>query len=228
MDLKGLISIFFLYLCIGNLFAQQNAALSVGTKTADSVAVATTSGKVVKKESATGKKEKYFVPVPSRAVWMSAIFPGLGQIYNRKYWKLPLIYGGYAGLTYGLAWNNQYLKDYTSAYNDLADSDPSTNHFMDILPQSMKDAYNSGTLTKDQLTTILKNQKDFFRRNRDLTIISMVGLYFVTMVDAYVDAQLFEFDISPDLSMKLEPTMIRTNQFDNRTQAVGLQCSIKF
>lgn len=66
------------------------------------------------------------------------------------------------------------------------------------------------------------------RRNRDLTIISFFGLYLVTMVDAYVDAQLFEFDISPDLSMKIEPTLIRTNQIDNRTHVLGLQCSINF
>jgi hypothetical protein len=127
-----------------------------------------------------------------------------------------------------LAWNNQYLKDYTAAYNDLQDNDPNTNSFYDILPASMKEAYKNGTLTQDRLSTILKNQKDFFRRNRDLSIISMGLLYFVTMIDAYVDAQLFQFDISPELSMKVQPSMIRINEFNNRSQGLGLQCSINF
>lgn len=227
MKPKRLILIFSLYLCIGSIFAQQEKALIDASIVADSLKTGVSTPKVSANVVAP-KIKADFAPVPSRAVLYSAFFPGLGQIYNQKYWKLPLIYGGYVGLTYALSWNTQYLKDYTAAYNDLQSNDPTRTSYLDILPLSMKNSLNDGTLTKERLTTILKNQKDFFRRNRDLTIISMIGLYFVTMVDAYVDAQLFQFDISPDLSMKVEPTMIRMNQFDSRTQGLGLQCSINF
>lgn len=227
MKSKRLILIFSLYLCIVSIFAQQEKGKEVSTFSTDSLKTGVKAPTVSGKPVALKLKED-FVPVPSRAVLYSAIFPGLGQIYNRKYWKLPLIYGGYTGLAYGMTWNNQYLKDYTSAYNDIIDSDPATTSYLDILPLSLQEAYKNGTLTQERLTTVLKNRKDFFRRNRDLCIISMVGLYFVTMIDAYVDAQLFQFDISPDLSLRVEPTMIRINQIDNRTQAPGLQCSINF
>ncbi|MDD2799298.1 MAG: DUF5683 domain-containing protein [Bacteroidales bacterium] len=225
--MKRFVSVFALYLCFVSLFAQQEKGQTGTVQPTDSLKLA---GVVLKepKPEAPKIKKKEFVPNPQKAILLSAFFPGLGQIYNQKYWKLPLIYGGYAGLAYGLAWNNQYLGDYTSAYNDIKDSDPNTNSFLTILPLSMQQSYQKGTLTTEQLSTILKNQKDYFRRNRDLTIISMVGLYFVTMIDAYVDAQLFEFDISPDLSLKIEPTMIRMNQIDYRTQGLGLQCSINF
>ena len=214
-------------MCFGSIFAQQEKELIGTTILSDSLKTGTLPT-VVSKDGLIQNKKAEFAPIPSRAVLYSAFFPGLGQIYNRKYWKLPLIYGGYAGITYALAWNNQYLKDYTAAYNDLQDNDPNTNSFYDILPASMKEAYKNGTLTQDRLSTILKNQKDFFRRNRDLSIISMGLLYFVTMIDAYVDAQLFQFDISPELSMKVQPSMIRINEFNNRSQGLGLQCSINF
>lgn len=175
-----------------------------------------------------GKRPLNFIPNPSKAVWYSALFPGLGQIYNRKYWKLPLVYGGFMGITYALAWNGQYLKDYTNAYSDLMDDNPNTTSYLDILPANMLNNFNNGSLTHDQLGTILKNRKDYFRRNRDLSIICMVGLYFVTMIDAYVDAQLFQFDINPDLSLRVEPVSLKVNQFNNRSQAFGLQCSINF
>ena len=179
-------------------------------------------------EIGTKKAVFSFVPNSGKAVWLSALMPGLGQIYNQKYWKLPLIYGGFTGLIYGMTWNGQNLKDYTTAYSDLKDANPNTNSFLDILPTSMQKSYADGTLTTDQLTSIVKNRKDYFRRNRDLTIISMIGLYFVTMIDAYVDAQLFQFDISPDLSLRVEPTVVKVNLTDTRSQAIGLQCSINF
>lgn len=69
-----------------------------------------------------------FNPKPERAVWLSALFPGLGQIYNRRYWKLPIIVGGFMGLGYATTWNNSQLQDYSQGYRDLLDNDPSTDH----------------------------------------------------------------------------------------------------
>lgn len=79
-----------------------------------------------------------FNPDPTRAVWLSALCPGLGQIYNRRYWKLPLVVAGYMGLIYGTSWNNTMLTDYTRAYSDLLDNDPSTKSYMDFFPRPLR------------------------------------------------------------------------------------------
>ncbi|MDE5837397.1 MAG: hypothetical protein K2H50_10395 [Paramuribaculum sp.] len=166
-------------------------------------------------------KVRVFSPDPIRSVWMSALFPGLGQAYNRRYWKLPLVVAGFMGLGYGTQWNNTMLRDYTRAYADIMDNDPSTKSYMDFFPSTVKEE----SLDKSWLTNVLKSRKDFYRRNRDLCIISMVGLYIVAMVDAYVDASLAHFDISPDLSVELAPAFIP----DKRScPGVGLQWALRF
>ena len=142
---------------------------------------------------------RVFNPDPVRAVWMSALFPGLGQAYNRRYWKLPLVAAGFMGLAYGTSWNNGMLRDYTKAYSDIMDNDPNTKSYMDFFPSTIKEE----DLDKTWLTNILKSRKDYYRRNRDLCIISMVGVYLLAMVDAYVDASLAHFDISSDLSVQV-------------------------
>lgn len=166
--------------------------------------------------------EETFNPDPTRAVWMSALFPGLGQVYNRRYWKLPIIVGGYLGLAYATTWNNTMLTDYTNAYRDIMDNDPSTNSYMDFFPPTVQES----DLDKSWLTNVLQSRKNYFRRNRDLCIICMVGVYLLAMVDAYVDASLSHFDISPDLSMDVVPSLIQ----DSRGQlpAVGLTWAFNF
>lgn len=146
-----------------------------------------------------------FNPDPTRAVWMSALFPGLGQVYNRRYWKLPIVVGAFMGLGYATSWNNGMLSDYTRAYRDIMDNDPSTHSYMDFFPPTTSES----DLDKTWLTNVLQSRKNYFRRNRDLCIIAMVGVYLVAMVDAYVDASLSHFDISPDLSMDVAPALMR-------------------
>lgn len=168
------------------------------------------------------EREVAFNPDPTRAVWLSALFPGLGQIYNRRYWKLPIVVGGFMGLGYATSWNNGMLRDYTQAYSDIMDTDPSTNSYMDFFPSTIKEE----TLDKTWLTNVLKSRKDFYRRNRDLCIIGMVGVYFLAMLDAYVDASLAHFDISPDLSMDVAPAVIPESRY--KLPAVGIQWAINF
>lgn len=151
------------------------------------------------------ERDVQFNPDPTRAVWMSALFPGLGQLYNRRYWKLPIVIGGYMGLAYATSWNNSMLNDYTKAYRDIMDNDPSTKSYMDFFPPTTQES----DLDKQWLTNILQSRKNFYRRNRDLCIIAMVGVYLVAMVDAYVDASLSHFDISPDLSIDVSPALFR-------------------
>lgn len=168
------------------------------------------------------RREVEYVPDPNRAVWLSALCPGLGQIYNRRYWKLPLVIGGYLGLAYATSWNNTMLKDYTRAYADLTDNDPSTRSYMDFFHGNVREE----DLDKTWLNNILKSRKNYFRRNRDLCVICMIGVYLLAMVDAYVDATLSHFDISPQLSMDLNPVLIQ----DTRGQlpGVGLQWALCF
>lgn len=145
--------------------------------------------------------KKIFNPDPTRAVWMSALFPGLGQIYNRRYWKLPIVVAGFMGLGYGMSWNNTQYQDYSNGYMDLMSGDPDKKSYMNFFPPNTDES----ALDKNWLQSVLKSRKDFYRRNRDLCIICMVAVYLIAIVDAYVDAQLAHFDISPDLSMDISP-----------------------
>ena len=165
---------------------------------------------------------KTFIPNPTRAVWLSALCPGLGQIYNRRYWKLPIVIGAYMGLGYATSWNNRMLSDYTVAYRDIMDTDPTTNSYMDFFPSTTKEE----DLDKNWLTNTLKRRKDYFRQNRDLCLICMVGVYLLAMVDAYVDASLAQFDISPDLSMQLSPAIIQ--DYGEKLPSVGVHWALIF
>lgn len=163
-----------------------------------------------------------FNPDPTRAVWLSALFPGLGQVYNRRYWKLPIIVGGYLGLGYATSWNNQMLRDYTRAYSDIMDNDPDTKSYMDFFAPNVQES----DIDKSWLTNLLRSRKNFFRRNRDLCIISMVGVYLLAMVDAYVDASLSHFDINPQLSMDVTPAFLQDGR--QRYPSVGLAWALNF
>ena len=167
-------------------------------------------------------RDMEFNPDPTRAVWMSALFPGLGQVYNRRYWKLPIIVGGYLGLAYATNWNNTMLSDYTRAYRDLLDNDPDTRSYMDMFSPNVKEE----DLDKNWLQNVLRSRKNYFRRNRDLCIIGMVGVYLLAMVDAYVDASLSHFDISPQLSMDVAPVLIRESR--DLKPSIGLVWALNF
>lgn len=159
---------------------------------------------------------------PSRAVWLSALCPGLGQIYNRRYWKLPIVVGGFVGLTYATTWNNRMLTDYTKAYRDIMDSDPNTKSYMDFYPPNTQES----DIDMAWLKKSLKSKKNFYRRNRDLCIIGMVGLYLINIIDAYVDATLSHFDISSDLSLDVSPAVMGGQAPVDKS--FGVQCALTF
>jgi hypothetical protein len=170
-------------------------------------------------------KRSHFVPDPQRALWLALVIPGAGQIYNRKYWKLPLVYGGFLGCTYAFTWNQQMYSDYSQAYLDIMDDNPATQSYKDFLPPN----YDI-TGREDRWKEIFKGRKNRYRRWRDLSVFCFAGVYLLSVVDAYVDAQLSEFDITPDLSLHLEPTVINTNPQDSRMQqqSYGVSCSFNF
>lgn len=169
---------------------------------------------------------KVFLPDPTKAVWYSALMPGAGQIYNRKYWKLPILVGGFMGLAYGISFNNRYFTDYSNAYRDAYSNDPNANSYINFLPYSYRDNKEWIEKNKEWIRSSLKSKKDYYRRNRDLCVVGMLAVYGLAMIDAYVDAQLYTFDISPDVSMRLSPAVLEPTI---KTPAVmGLQCSLVF
>lgn len=143
-------------------------------------------------------------PEPRIAVWLSLLVPGGGQIYNRKLWKLPIVYGGYVGCVYALTWNQSTYMDYQNAYVDIMDDDPNTKSYEDFLPPH----YEIDTSMEDWLKDVFRQRKNKYRRYRDLSIFAFAGMYIVAAIDAYVDAELSHFDISPDLSMRVEPNIL--------------------
>lgn len=192
----------------------------------DTIAVINTgaNGEPLQGTNGDGERRMVFNPDPTRAVWLSALFPGLGQVYNRRYWKLPLVVGGFMGLGYATSWNNGMLNDYTRAYRDLMDTDPSTKSYMNFFPSTTKEE----DLDKSWLENILKSRKNYFRRNRDLCIICIIGVYFVAMIDAYVDASLCHFDISDNLTMDWAPTLIPSAYERGYKPSIGLQWAFRF
>ena len=165
-------------------------------------------------------------PDPKRALWLALVFPGGGQIYNRKYWKLPLIYGGFMGCLYAMNWNNNMYKDYSQAYLDIMDDDPGTASYNNYLHLGAKIT----AANEDRYKQIFKSRKDKYRRWRDMSFFVLVGVYALSVIDAYVDAELSVFDISKDLSLKVEPTILNNSSSNNPLDAgaLGLHCSLNF
>ena len=165
--------------------------------------------------------QKIWVPNPTKATWLALVIPGGGQIYNRKYWKLPIFYGGFAGCAYALTWNSKMYKDYSTAYKDAMNGNMQSSSITDLLPPGYK-------ISETQLKELLRKRKDTYRRYRDLSIFAFIGVYLLSVIDAYVDAELSNFDITPDLSMKVEPAVIDNRINNSSTRSVGLQCSFRF
>ena len=169
------------------------------------------------------RRQDKFVPNPKRALWLSLVLPGAGQIYNRKYWKLPIIYGGFLGCTYALTWNQQMYNDYSQAYLDIMDDDPNTASYKNMLPMG----YDI-TGREEQFKKIFKHKRDYYRKYRDMSIFAFFGVYLVSVVDAYVNAQLSTFDISKDLSVSFEPASINQENAigSGNGKALGVKCNL--
>ena len=191
---------------------------------------ARTIGKLTVADSTHVKKAKRdwttWQPDPKRAMWLAIVLPGAGQIYNHKYWKLPIIYGGFLGCAYAMRWNNQMYHDYSQAYLDIMDDDPNTqsyNQFLHLGQRISKD-------NEERFKALFKKRKDFYRRYRDMSFFIMVGVYALSVIDAYVDASLAQFDISDDLSLRVAPSVVNTQYSNNplKSGGLGLQCSLTF
>lgn len=168
-------------------------------------------------------------PDALKAVWLGAIVPGAGQIYNKSYWKLPIVYGAFMGCGYAIQLNNNRYSGYKKAYLDLyndrqagtVSEDPSKSYIA-VLP-------NGYTLERvggaEKWQSTLNNQQSTYRRYRDYSILATVLVYALSLIDAYVDAQLFDYDISPDLTLNVEPQIYYDLQ---QQQSAEIKLAIQF
>lgn len=124
---------------------------------------------------------------PKKAALYSAILPGLGQFYNKKYWKVPIVYAGFGTLVYFIDRNSRYYNDLRQALIDFPD---------------YNSKYYSEDLTEDQL----ERGMEYYRRNRDLSYIGTAGFYLLQIIDASVDAHLFNWNVGEDITLRIEPS----------------------
>ena len=131
-----------------------------------------------------------------RATTLSTICPGAGQIYNKSYWRVPIVLGGMATTIYCIDWNNRGYQRFKKAYRLRADYDNNPDDYPNGSTDEFGGRYSG---------TFLNNLRDSYRRNRDLCIILTAGVYLLQIIDAHVDAHLRDFDISDDLTMNMTP-----------------------
>ena len=166
------------------------------------------------------EKPKGYTLEPIKSTMYAAALPGLGQIYNRKYWKVPIVYAGFGALGYAAYYNGSLYSDYINAYKDFTDKIPETDSYLDIPGMSALDpeeyepvlhpeTYNPST--EAWVSTQLLNGVSYYRRYRDLSYIGIVAWYLLTVIDAHVDSSLFDYDISDDLKASLVPVNFSAN-----------------
>ena len=178
--------------------------------------------------------EKQALKIQQQALWQPnstkailwALLPGGGQIYNRKYWKLPIVWGAFMACYYSITWNNRQYQEYHAAYRDLSGPDPE--HNTSWLVFAPTDAQASDYQQyQSSLRSTLKRGNDFYRRYRDLSIVATVLVYGLSILDAYVDAELYTFDISPDLSLRVVPE-VGLPKLGLPSYQMGVNCSLTF
>jgi len=163
-------------------------------------------GALVIKDTVSAKqKDKEINPLaPSKAAFYSAVVPGLGQAYNKKYWKIPLVYGAIGSSLYFYITNNKKYHKYRDAYKHRLAGEPDEFSYLD--------------------ETRLVQAQRFYQRNRDLSLLVTVGFYVLNIVDANVDAHLMQFNVSDNLSF--QPDLYQ-NDMNNKTN-IGLSLNYKF
>ena len=161
----------------------------------------------------------------NKATTLAMICPGAGQIYNKSYWRLPIVVGGFATTIYCIDWNNRGYQRFQKAYRLLAEYE--ANPDPTLYPNGSPDEFNGR-----YSASFLKNLRNSYRRNRDLCIILTAGLYILQIVDAHVDAHLRDYDISKDLSVSLTPAIgysyNRMAPYSGGGTTVGMNLSLTF
>ncbi len=165
-------------------------------------------------QSDTVKVEEVFIPSPRKAALLSATIPGMGQIYNRKYWKVPIVYAGFGALGYAIYFNNKYYKSLKMEYAFRIGGYPES-----YLDPEYRNATNDA----------VKRVRDSYRRDLELSYIGVGVFYLLTILDATVDAHLADFDVGEDLSLHIRPQVQQIQGFGlNKGIGPGLSLSFRF
>ena len=158
--------------------------------------------------------KQHFKAEPLKATMLAVALPGAGQIYNRKFWKIPLVYAGFGVLFYTAGVNSKNYTIYIQAYQDFTDVIPETDSYRDVIPADPAtydpvlhpDTYDPANASyyKDGLLRMV----DYYKRYRDLSYIGIAAWYLISILDANVDASLFNFDVSDNLDISFAPTFM--------------------
>jgi len=153
---------------------------------------------------------------PAKAAIMSAVMPGLGQIYNKKYWKVPIVFAavGIAANRF-ITFQNEYTR-WRRAYVDIKDQDPYTNYHLTLFPPSYPEA---------RMEQIITRQKDLLRTWRDWAIVAVVAVYGLSILDANVDAHLMDFSLDDNISFNIRPCFLENC---SKYQKIGLSLCFSF
>ena len=162
---------------------------------------------------------------------LAVAFPGLGQIYNRKYWKIPMVYAGFGALVYSIGFNTSSYNKMMKAYQDFTDKIPGTDSYIKLVTWAEPSAYDpvlapetfdpsKASWVKDRLLQGV----DYYKKNRDLSYIGIAAWYLISVLDANVDASLFSYDISDNLDLEVAPVQLPVPGFSG----AGLNLSLKF
>lgn len=220
LQLNKLRSLFFVGLVFFVLFVEIKTASSQSF-TADTIQV----------------ESKERIHSPHKATMYSVMFPGLGQIYNKKYWKVPILYAGIGVTIYAIKWNTDNFKKYKAGFQDFSQFYKWKYQSSEQIPQieeptskSYEDLYNADfnntTPNFDNwFKTQLQNKKDSFKHDRDLSYIILAGVYVLNIIDAAVDAHFTDFNVNDDLTIKVEPA-VNYSAFSGNS--IGFRCQITF
>lgn len=156
----------------------------------------------------TLNKNKY--PNPKKATILALALPGAGQIYNKKYWKLPILYGGFVALAYAFDFNHQEYRFYRTQYIAATDGDSSTE------PSTFGNA------------DFFKSNRNFYKKNRDLAVIGAFGLYALQIIDAHVDAHLTNFKLVDDMELSIKPSFSPVDWASRQPYYGGLKLALQF
>jgi len=176
------------------------------------------------------RKGRSFKPETLKATMLAVTFPGLGQVYNRKYWKIPLVYAGFGGIIYSISFNTTYHNRFMKAYQDFTDKIPETASYAEFIrgtdpseydPVLHPDTYDPSTAS--WVTDQLLLRVDYYKKYRDLSYIGIAAWYLISILDANVDASLFNFDISNNLDLEVAPEQTPVPGLTG----AGLQLSLK-
>ncbi|MGF7139482.1 DUF5683 domain-containing protein [Roseimarinus sediminis] len=191
---------------------------TLSAQTADSVAL----NEIIEADTIVAQETPYVkVHFPRKATMYSAVLPGLGQIYNRQWWKVPIIYGGFVGLGMAIQWNHNYYTSYKQAYIDMNDGNLETDSYKEL--PILANVNELGSHTSENQTA--QTRFEYYNRQRDLLIIGTVGFYLLNILDANVNAHFLDFDISEDLSLHFEP--VGNNPYTN-APLLGASLSYNF